>query len=77
MAAASFVTSSARARIAGSRCSASRPSSSRREPSGGVPAVAVTLELHGRTGVESLVTTLDDLPCVLEVTTTELGRDGD
>jgi putative Mg2+ transporter-C (MgtC) family protein len=44
---------------------------------GGVPAVAVTLEVHGQPGVESLVTSLDDLPGVLEVTTTELGQDAD
>lgn len=44
---------------------------------GGVPAVAVTLEVHGRPGVERLVTTLDAMPGVLEVMTTELGRDGD
>ena len=44
---------------------------------GGVPAVAVTLEVHGRDGVEGLVTTLDALPGVLEVTTTDLASDSD
>jgi hypothetical protein len=44
---------------------------------GGVPAVAVTLEVHGQPGVESLVTSLDDLAGVLEVTRTELGQDAD
>ena len=44
---------------------------------GGVPAVAVTLEVHGRDGVEGLVTTLDALPGVLEVTTADLARDSD
>jgi len=44
---------------------------------GGVAAVAVTLEVHGQPGVEHLVTTLDALPGVLEVTTTELGQDAD
>jgi hypothetical protein len=41
----------------------------------GVPAVAVTLEVDGPRGVESLLTLLDDLPGLLEVATTELGRD--
>ena len=44
---------------------------------GGVPPVAVTLEVHGRDGVEGLVTTLDALPGVLEVTTTDLAGDSD
>jgi putative Mg2+ transporter-C (MgtC) family protein len=44
---------------------------------GGVAAVAVTLEVHGQPDVQGLVTTLDELPGVLEVTTTELGRDAD
>jgi putative Mg2+ transporter-C (MgtC) family protein len=44
---------------------------------GGVAAVAVTLEVQGQPGVEGLVTTLDELPGVLEVSTTELGRDAD
>ena len=43
----------------------------------GVAAVAVTLEVHGQPGVEPLVTSLDALPGVLEVTTTELGQDAD
>jgi hypothetical protein len=42
---------------------------------GGVPAVAVTLEVHGQPGVEGLVTSFDDMPGVLEVTTPELGQD--
>jgi hypothetical protein len=74
-AAGSSVTSSARARIAGSRCSASRLSSSSREPSG-ASRPSRSRSRGGRAGVESLVTTLDDLPGGLEVTTTELGRDG-
>ena len=44
---------------------------------GGVAAVAVTLEVHGQPDVGGLATALDDLPGVLEVTTTELGHDAD
>jgi hypothetical protein len=44
---------------------------------GGVAAVAVTLEVQGQPGVEHLVTTLDALPGILEVTTTDLGQDAD
>jgi putative Mg2+ transporter-C (MgtC) family protein len=44
---------------------------------GGVAAIAVTLEVQGQPGVEGLVAALDELPGVLEVTTTELGRDAD
>jgi putative Mg2+ transporter-C (MgtC) family protein len=43
----------------------------------GLAAVAVTLEVHGQPGVEPLVTSLDALPGVLEVTTTEIGHDAD
>ncbi len=42
-----------------------------------MPAVAVTLEVHGRDGVEGLVSTIDALPGVLEVTTTDLAGDSD
>jgi putative Mg2+ transporter-C (MgtC) family protein len=44
---------------------------------GGVAAIAVTLEVQARPGVEELMAALDELPGVLEVTTTELGRDAD
>jgi putative Mg2+ transporter-C (MgtC) family protein len=42
---------------------------------GGVPAVAVTLDVLGQPAVEGLIPALDGLPGVLEVTTAELGRD--
>jgi putative Mg2+ transporter-C (MgtC) family protein len=42
---------------------------------GGVPAVAVTLDVLGQPAVEGLVPALDAMPGVLEVTTAELGHD--
>jgi len=46
-------------------------------PVAGVAAVAVTLEVHGQPGVEHLVTSLDALTGVPQVTTTELGQDAE
>jgi putative Mg2+ transporter-C (MgtC) family protein len=44
---------------------------------GGVPAVAVTLELEGRPEAEGLVAALDELDGVLEVTTSDLAEASD
>src|SRR5262245_31756109 len=44
---------------------------------GGVPAVAVTLEVQGQPSADPLAIALNDLPGVLEVTTTDLARSAD
>jgi putative Mg2+ transporter-C (MgtC) family protein len=44
---------------------------------GGLPAVAVTLEVHGQPAIESLATALDELDGVLEVTTSDLAQAAD
>jgi putative Mg2+ transporter-C (MgtC) family protein len=44
---------------------------------GGVPAVAVTLEVEGKPPIESLAAALDDVDGVLEVTTSDLAQGAD
>jgi putative Mg2+ transporter-C (MgtC) family protein len=44
---------------------------------GGVPAVAVMLEVEGKPPIESLAAALDDVDGVLEVTTSDLAQGAD